>query len=219
MAEKTWGKTVLGWFVVQEDQAGSEPSARAPVAASAGDDADRLIAKYANAEPAPPPVELKGPLPAVSAEGGFTEVFEAAGVDAEERGRVVRAQELLRSLPAETPVQVKRQIVEASLKAFGVPTESIIEAAVAEIEALESFIRQGQGETQNVLAEGNQRIQELEQEIAAVREIMHKAVAEQETRARSANSEKLNIQQVLEFFGQEAVSRVVHASPKLHEPS
>lgn len=216
MAEKTWGKTVLGWFVVNENEPGSAGTEPSPGA----DAADALIAKYASAgEAAPPPVELKGPLPpVVGGQVDFAQVFEVAGVDAQERDRVAKAQELLRSLPAETPVPVKKQIVEASLKAFGVPTEQIIEAAVAEIEALESFIRQGQAETQQVLAEGNQRIADLERQITDVRAVMQNSVGEQEIRTRGANQEKLKIQQVLEFFGQDVVARVVRDSPKLHEP-
>ena len=75
----------------------------------------------------------------------FAQVFEAAGVDAGERDQVAKAQELLRSLPAETPAPVKRQIVEAALKAFGVPTAAIIEAAVEEIRALEAHLQARQG--------------------------------------------------------------------------
>jgi hypothetical protein len=33
------------------------------------------------------------------------------------------------------------------------------------------------------------------------------------------NDKKLEAQQVLEFFGQETVGKVVKASPKLHDPS
>ena len=36
---------------------------------------------------------------------------------------------------------------------------------------------------------------------------------------QSCNAKKLEVQKVLEFFGQEAVARVVRESPKLHEPS
>jgi len=207
--KKGWGRTVLGWFVVQDDQPKTNP-----------DDVDAFINKYANAPaPAPMPIELKGPLPEV--QGGtvdFTAVFEAAGVDAEERDRAAKAQELLRSLPADTPAPVKKQIVEASLKAFGVPTQKIIEAAVQEMQALEAFIRSGQTDTQKILGDGNQRITELESEIVRVKQVMEQAVAQQEARTRAANGEKLNIQQVLEFFGQEAVARVVEESPKLHKP-
>ena len=35
---------------------------------------------------------------------------------------------------------------------------------------------------------------------------------------RVCNDAKLQVQEVLEFFGQEAVARVVKESPRLHEP-
>lgn len=220
MSEKGWGKTVLGWFVVEEGA-----SQRSTPAASEGtapaDAADALIAKYASAPepPPPPPVELKGPLPqSVGGVIDFDQVFELGGVDAAERDRVTKARDLLRSLPAETPVAVKKQIVEASLKAFGVPTEKIIEAAVQEMESLESFILKGQAETQTILSEGAVRIQDLEAQIAQVKEVMQSAVTEQQARTTGANNKKLEVQEVLEFFGQEAVAKVVVESPKLHEP-
>lgn len=211
--KKSWGKTVLGWFVVQD---------RGELGAGSGGDADAdaLIRKYAAETPAAPPIEWKGPLPKV--EGGtvdFAQVFEAAGVDAAERDRVGKARELLRSLPGETPAPVKKQIVEASLRAFGVPTDKIIEAACEELQALEGFIRTGQADTQKILADGTQRIAELEAEIGRVKQLMQQTVAEQETRTRAANAEKLTVQEVLEFFGQEAVARVVEESPKLKSPA
>jgi hypothetical protein len=223
MSEKGWGKTVLGWFVVEEGASQRQPAAtssesegRAPA-----DAADALIAKYAaEPAPAPPPVELRGPLPpVVDGAVDFDQVFELGGVDAGERDRVTKARDLLRSLPAETPVLVKKQIVEASLKAFGVPTEKIIEAAVQEMEALEAFIRKGQQETQDILSQGTARIAELEAQIAEVKSAMHISVGQQEARTVGANKKKLEVQEVLEFFGQEAVARVVIESPKLHEPT
>ena len=210
--EKGWGKSVLGWFVVSDDDPGKAPAG----------DADALIAKYTGKAPgdAPPPpvVELKGPVPAI-ADGkvDFAQVFEAAGIHGDERGRVDKARELLRSLPGETPQPVKKQIVEASLKAFGVATDKIIEAAVAEIQALESLIQKGQAEAQGVVADGNKRIAELEKQIAEMRTVMQQAAADQESRTRLANGEKLGIQQVLEFFGRDAVEKVVQESPKLKQ--
>jgi hypothetical protein len=207
MSQKGFGKTVLGWFVVDEN--GDKAT-----------DADALIAKYAAQEVQAPPVELKGPLPqVVDGNVDFQKVFAAAGIAEEERSRVHKAQELLRSLPAETPAQVKKQIVEASLKAFGVPTDKIIESAVSEIEALEAFIRAGQADTQKILSDGSTRVADLEREIAEVKKVMQQAVADQEVRTAKANNEKLAVQHVLEFFGVDAVARVVNDSPKLHQPS
>lgn len=207
----------MGWFVVSED----DPRSGASEQATPADEADRLIAKYAGQGPPPAmPIKLQGPLPAIS--GGtldFPAVYAAAGVGATEQGLVVKAQDLLRSLPAETPVPLKRQIVEASLKAFGLPTEQIIEAGVAEMQALEAYLRTGQAETQRLLTEASSRISSLEAEIASVRNVMEETVTEQQARERAVNGQKLTIQDVLEFFGQEAVAKVVEASPKLHTPT
>jgi hypothetical protein len=244
MGGRSWGKTVLGWFVVDEHADKQSEGAEAP--AAGGVTAEDLIAKYANAEPPPAPSYptsgstapaypvATGPsaAPVLPAEGGagpnvpladgtfdFVPIFEAAGVDGEERGRVSKAFELLRALPAETPASVKKQIVEASLRAFGVATEGIIEAAVQEVEALEGFIQAGVAETQAVVARGNQRIAELEAEIGRVRQAINESLTDQDLRARAANAEKVRVQQVLEFFGQEAVAQVVRDSPRLHEPT
>lgn len=226
--KKGWGKAVLGWFVVQEGQENVGSGGFATP--DEGElDADALIAKYAAADagappplapPPPPPVELKGPLPELQPGGvvDFDAVYESAGVTQEERDRVTKAQQLLGTLPQETPEPVKKQIVEASLKAFGVPTETIIEAAVEEMEALEAFIRTGQAQTQTLLAEASQRITQLDQEIADLRKTMDDAMAEQRGRAAAANTQKLEVQKVLEFFGEDAVAKVVRESPRLHEP-
>jgi hypothetical protein len=206
--KKGFGSTVLGWFVVREDQS-REASP------------DDLIAKYANETPPPPPPEIKlqGELPqSKNGKVDFPAVFRAAGVDDEDQGRIEKARSLLGTLPAETPREVKKQIVEASLKAFGYPVEKIIESGAMEIQALEIYIQSGQKDTQSLLVESQKRLAELDAEIARVKKVMEEQVAAQEGLTRSCNEEKLRVQEVLEFFGQEAVARVVKESPKLHEP-
>ncbi len=208
--KKSIGKKVLGWFVVNEDEPGRAPDASA----------EELIAKYANETPPPPPpeVQLKGALP--KANGGqvdFPAVFRAAGVDDEEQGRIDKARTLLGTLPAATPKDVQKQIVEASLKAFGYPTEAIIEAGAQEIQALEVYIQAGQRDTQALLQQSNERVRALETEMANVKKVMEDGVAAQQALTTACNNEKLRVQGVLEFFGQDAINRVVASSPKLHE--
>jgi hypothetical protein len=208
--KKGFGSTVLGWFVVRDGEDGKKEES-----------ADDLIAKYANDAPPPPPPEVKlsGELP--KAQGGnvdFPGVFRAAGINDEEQGRIDKATQLLKTLPAETPKDVKKQIVEASLKAFGYPVEQIIEAGAQEIQALEVYIQAGQRDTQALLAESQKRTAELEAEIARIKKVMEDQVASQYALTQACNAQKLKVQEVLEFFGQEAVARVVSQSPKLHEP-
>jgi hypothetical protein len=206
--KKKWGSTVMGWFVVQDQTASSdEPEA------AAADDAP---------SPAPQqdlPVFNAPPPPAPGGKVDFEQVFEAAGIDADERERVSRTLELLTSLPPGTEDAVKKQIVMASLRAFGVPIEKIIEAGAQELQALEAYIRAGAADTEKVTAEADQRIKQYEEEIVKLKTVMQDRVSEQQSVIGSCNEKKLEVQKVLEFFGQEAVARVVRDSPKLHEPA
>jgi len=216
MAEKkSFGRKVMGWFVVDDDADKKKPDI-------SEESVDDLIKRYADDKPAappPPPVELKGDLPrATGGQLDLPRIFAAAGISAEEQGRVVRAQELLKTLPAETPVPVKRQIVEASLKAFGYPIDDLIEAGAQEIQALEAYIQREAAETQRTLGDASKRIEQLTQEIADLRKLMQTAIDEQNLATQASNAAKLPVQQVLEFFGEDAIARVVHASPKLQEP-
>jgi hypothetical protein len=199
---KNWGSTVLGWFVVQED---GPPGPEAPLD-----------------EPAPaapePPAFVKEPPAAPGGRVDFAAVYEAAGVEREEQARVTKAAELLAALPAGTDAPVKKQIVEASLNAFGVPIEKIIEGAVQEIQALEAYIRAGAADTQKVHEESEKRITQFTEEIRRIRTVMEGRMAEQQAVIAACNEKKLGIQKVLEFFGQETVARVVRDSPKLVEP-
>jgi hypothetical protein len=48
---------------------------------------------------------------------------------------------------------------------------------------------------------------------------MQDRVEEQKQVMQLCNTKKLDIQAILEFFGQDAVAKVVKESPKLHEPA
>jgi hypothetical protein len=215
--KKGLGGTVLGWFVVREDEAGEEETP------------EKIIAKYGKKKPPPPPdvkappsVRLQGEVPQVAAGAApdarvFGQVFKAAQITEEAQLRVDKALSLLSSLPTETPKEVRKQIVEASLKAFNIPLDQIIETAAEEIQALEAFIQHGERHTQSVLTDATVQISKLESQIAEVKKLMEMQVRSQQGVVKSSNEQKLRIQTVLEFFGQEAVARVVRESPKLVE--
>lgn len=221
--KKGWGSTVLGWFIVQDEQsAGEESPLQVSDAAASELDPSVTCAPDAGEYGAPTPTPTLLQSDALTVPVGnvdFDAVFEAAGVGAEERQRVDKAIALLRTLPAGTDIAVKRQIVEASLSAFGVPIEKIIEAGVGEIQALEYHIRAGATDTEKLIQLSHQRIQEYEGEIRKIRTIIAEREQEQKGVVRTCNEKKLEVQQILEFFDQETVARVVKESPKLHDPS
>ena len=103
---KGWGSTVLGWFVVQEG--GTPGPAARPDEPPAG-------------RPRAPRLR-QGASRRAGRAGGLPERLRGRGRGrAKSRRRVAKAAELLAALPAGTDAAVKKQIVEASLKAFGVP--------------------------------------------------------------------------------------------------
>jgi cell division protein FtsB len=197
----------------------SRPAAKAPSPAAPAKPAG-ATGKPAAAPPAPTPQIFQKEPP--KAEGGnvnFAKVFEAANIGAEEQDRVAKAIQLLHDLPADTPAAVKKQIVEASLKAFGVPIDNIIESGVEEIQALEGYIRAVAAATSKQMDESETRIKKLEETIKELRDDMQKRATEQQAIVKNCNTKKLEVQQILEFFGQEAVAKVVQESPKLHDPT
>ncbi len=200
---KSFGKSVIGWFVVPD---GGEKDSSA----------DDLIAKYAN-DPPPPPVELKGPLPQmVGGKVDFVQVYDAAGVDKEERERISKAQELLRSLPAETPVATKKQIVEASLKAFGVPTEKIIEGSVEEMHALESVHSRGAGRDSEEFSARARKKSAISKTKSPRPSKSWRTPSKHKKHAPTPPTTKsCKCSRCWKFFGQEAVAKVVRDSPKL----
>ncbi len=206
MSDKKWGKTLMGLFVENPDAAKSESE-------SPDADAD-VIAQAAGAqEAASAPPELHGPLqPVVNGAIDFAKVFESAGVDPAAQDRVSKARSLLHTLPAEAPDAIKKQIVEASLKAFGVPTDEIIRAAIDEIGALEAYVRAGATDAQKTAEEGNRRVAALESEIAHVREVIQQALAQQEGRTGVVNVQRGTLQQILDFFGKDAVAKAMEPS-------
>jgi hypothetical protein len=208
--KKNWGSTVMGWFVVQDQPEQSGDPADVP----AGDD----DAVHRAAAQPPLDVFTSAPPAATGGKVDYDKVFEAAGIETAERERVGRTLELLTSLPPGTDETVKKQIVTASLKAFGVPVQQIIEAGAQELQALEAYIRSGASDTEKVTNEADLRIKQYEEEIVKLRSVMQQRVEEQQAVVKSCNEKKLEVQKVLEFFGQDAVARVVRESPKLHEP-
>ena len=222
--KKGWASTVAGWFIerdepavaavpdVTHDTGETSQSPAIETFSSAG------VENYATPSPTQTVFQQEPPRP-TGGQVDFPAVFSAAGVDAEEQQRVARTTELLRSLPAGTDAAIKKQIVEASLKAFGVPIEKIIEATVEEIQALDGYIRNGAADNEKLIQESDARIKQYEEEISNIRAVMQQSVDEQQNLIKVCNDKKLEVQQVLEFFGQDKVASVVKASPKLHDPS
>lgn len=203
---KGWSATVLGWFVVRDEAA---------AAASRPDEAASPEPVAAASVPS-----FEGGAPAAS--GGivdFGAVFEAAGIDQEQRDLFTRAAGLIATLPEGADPATRRRIVEASLKAFGVPIDRIIETGAHGIQTLEAYLQEQAAKGRRIAEESGTLIADYEAKIREVRALLERQASEQAAVRTSCNARKLDIQRVLEFFGREDVARVVGESPKLVDPS
>jgi hypothetical protein len=132
------------------------------------------------------------------------EVLERAGVKAEQRERVDRTLELLSALPPETPALIRKNIVEASLKAFDISIKAIVEAAHSEIVAFDAFKAEGHKALEELRQESQQRIRELEGEIAEIRRHLEVESSDQASLDHATQQAIQRVQPVLSFFREPA---------------
>ena len=180
---------------------GKKGAGGAPVAAKAG-------------APAAAPLSIPkptGPIPEVTVD--FDAVFKGAGMDAAELDRVRKAEELLKSLPEATPQDIKRQIVEASLKAFGFETAKIVAAAQNQQKALDTYVTVNGKQTATAITNAQKEIATLDDKIISLKADIEKKTAMLAGVTTAAETRKVQIGKVLEFF-QGAGSAPAAASPK-----
>lgn len=177
-----------------------------PASEEAAESAPEATPPQAAPETPPPAAVEDGapPPPPVQAPVDFVAILTAAGIKPDARERVVKAKQLLRTMPSDGPSGTMRQVVEAAFQAFEIPTEKIIEAASTEIDALRAFIRSGEDDKTAKLAAGERRIADLEGQIRDVRATMAQVVSAQERRQRLTTEEIATVEPILKFFGRNA---------------
>jgi transposase-like protein len=221
--EKGLGAKILGLFVERD---GDETPAEGTDAVSPSGDkrAADLVAEIVgqaatktkkgdlpatHAAP-PPPARQTVPSPTgpvAPARVDFDAVFKSAGMDAAELDRVRKAEELLRSLPEGTPQDVKRQIVEASLEAFGFEIAKIVGAAQNQLKALETYVRLNEQQTAKAISETQAQIARLEEQIIGLRAEITRKTELLASVVAAADVRKGEVTRVLDFFGPPAAPK------------
>jgi hypothetical protein len=217
--ERGLGSKILGLFVETDSKDGTpaegteavspsgEKSAAELVAELAGQSMPKKGAAPAAGTPAPPPPPAARPAipaptgPVTPAKVDFDAVFKGAGMDASELDRVRKAEDLLKSLPEGTPQDVKRQIVEASLKAFGFEITKIVGAAQNQLKALETYVRLNEQQTAKAISDAQAQIAQLEDKIIGLRADITKKTEQLAAVSAAADSRKSEVHRVLDFFG------------------
>ncbi len=204
MAEqKGLGSKILGIFVETHDEKAPEPS-------DAEKTPEEIVAELAGTSPA----GRRGAGPgqgvaaldpqklAATASGpaDFEAIFREAGMDREELDRVRKAEELLRSLPEATPQPVRKQIVEASLKAFGFEVEKIVAGAQNQKRALDAYVKINETATAKAIQNAELEIRSLNDKISSLRSDIEKRTANLGSLSSAAQARKAQVQKVIDFF-------------------
>ena len=200
--EKGLGSKLLGLFVETGEAKPEEPEV------SDNGSAAEVVAQLAatsgvKAQPRPvaPAASVPRPSgPITPATVDFDAVFRQAGVDAQELDRVRKSEDLLKSLPDSTPAEVKRQIVEASLRAFGFDISKIAAAAEVQLKALDTFVRDNEQQTVKAIADAKGQINQLEEKVIGLRADIDKRSTQLAQTSAAAELRKEQVRRVLEFF-------------------
>lgn len=201
--EKGLGSKIKGLFFESDGAAEEAPAGEKSAADLVAELAAQSGAQPSSAAPPPPPMpnlNTQKMTSGVGAPADFDAIFKDAGMDVAELDRVKKAEDLLKGLPDSTPQDVKRQIVEASLKAFGFELEKIVSAANNQKRALDTYVRVNEQVTAKAITEAEAQIKGFHDKIAALKADIEKRTAHLESLSESAANRKTQVQKVIEFF-------------------
>lgn len=205
-----FGRKLLGLFVEQNHKDG-EPSEAKPDPELSPAEQVAALAKAS----APPPSSSGSPAPTASAEGpggrpippasyktpDFSGIFKSGGMSDEDRDRLAKAEDLLRNLPAETPAPLKRQIVEGTLRTFGIPMEKLSASALRAADALDAYLGISDQDLQARSDAAQKRLRELQAEEQKLQQALAERRQLQSTLVFDVRARQAELRAVVSFFG------------------
>lgn len=193
-----------GLFVELPESQGIDTSTKMDVAPK------KSVEQIVKEAPGPNLDEIKVPetttTEAVMAPGGvvqFQSVYDAAGLPHSSFG-AEQALEVINSLPADLPLNVKRTTVQATLgamgKAMGVNTESVVADASRKLAALSSYEDTVNHRTNTYITKLESQIKDLETQIATIQTEIASTKEMQAKAIGSLQTEADRLDDVVEFF-------------------
>jgi hypothetical protein len=221
--QKGFGSKLLGIFVETDESRKKDEEEEVIPTGGGHKSAADLVAELASAgaavpgarrgapAAAPRPEPELEPLPAIRADKlpaapapgaplDFEAIFRELGMDPAELDRVRKAEDLLKSLPEATPHAVKKQIVEASLRAFGFDLEKIAAAALNQRRALDTYVKVNENATAKAVQDAEAQVQALNEKIASLRADIEKRTLGLAQLSTSVQDRKKDVQKVIDFF-------------------
>lgn len=219
MAEKNrrgLGRALMGLFIQQDPPAEKGP----PSPPSRREVSPDLVVDdlpAADPSPASPDAVVQVQEPVEPAELDFPSVLRRYGVTDEDQGSIDKVLTLLRGLPGETPVEVRRQIVTASLSAFGIPVDKIVEAALLHEAALNRHVQLAEIDTRTAISRVQRTLKDLSDRIEAERRRESELLARQQGVVQACSVQRVRVNAITTFFGPAEAERVRATSARLHD--
>jgi hypothetical protein len=208
--DKSLGKRILGLFVEDVPADDSETRTADGEAPSAADEIAAIARQSGPLTPGAPlgrtaasaslPPSLSSSELVAPVKVDFDAVFKNAGIDPQALDRVRKAEDLLKNLPDSASAEVKRQIVEASLKAFGFEISKIVEGVQTQTRALEAYVRVNEQQTGKAITDAQAQIAKLEDQVITLRADIDKRTNALAGLSAAADVRKRQVLKVLEFF-------------------
>lgn len=147
-----------------------------------------------------------GPAPAPGGAVDFAHVYTRANLVAS-KFTAEQAMDMINSLPAELPIEVKRQTVlvtmQAMGKATGVDINAVVADAASKLAALESYSDSLQTQTAEYLAQTQLEITQLENSISEKRKEIENTKSMLSKALEGCRGEIDRLDDVLEFFSKD----------------
>ncbi|MEI7576909.1 MAG: hypothetical protein WCK51_08450 [Armatimonadota bacterium] len=192
-----------GLFVEMPESKGIDTSTKMAVAPT------KTVEQIVADAPGPNLNEIKVPettTTPVMAPGGvvqFQAVYDSAGLPKADFG-AEQALEVINSLPAELPLNVKRTTVQATLgamgKAMGVNTESVVADASRKLAALSAYEDMMNHKTNTYVGKLEAQIKDLETQIAGIKSEIADTQAMLGKAVGACQTEADRLDDVVEFF-------------------
>ena len=154
--QKGLGNKFKRLFLEDEGGDGAAPASAAEEVAAL---AQGAAIPHAPAQPAAPPPSNVEP-----AKLDFKDIYKTAGLAEDDLAQVDRAEKLLRTLPANLPLETQKQILDGTLKTFGVDPQRIRDSIKRQQRALAAWTGVVKQDADKRDAEAHARIESLRAE-------------------------------------------------------
>jgi hypothetical protein len=152
--QKGLGKKIKRLFLEEGDGGAAQTSAADEVA---------QIAQEAAPTPQAPASSATG-AQVEPAQVDFASIYRTAGLSQEELDEVVRTEKLLHTLPASLPLETQKQILEGTLKTFGIAAERIRQTIARQQRSMVAYAGVVKQDTEKRDAEARAHIEQLRAE-------------------------------------------------------